>query len=275
MLGKVMKHDFRANGRLLLPLCGLGLASSAIVRLLIWMSPMLWQPIQQAVGVAAVSMGVLVILAVISLSMVIVVYRFYQTFASNQGYLTFSLPVSVGTQLASRLLVSVICMAASAVVAFLCASIIIPDFWGVVAELAAAISAEQLWGVISLGLLMFCVMGLIAIAVSQLRIYLSIAIGTQFGRHRIIGSVVGYFILNTIEGIVSTALLSALLMGIFGNIDASYFNGLFQGSIIDSAYSLLGVFATIFGISAAVSIIVGFAEFIATRHIFTKRINLE
>lgn len=278
MLGKVMKHDFRAVGRLLLPLFGLGVASSIVIRILIAISPYMWRPIEQALTSTAASLGVLVVCAISLLTTVIVVMRYYQTFASTQGYLTFSLPVSINTHLWSRLLVSTLSLLASFFVSLICALIIIPKSFSTIMEVLRQISAEYFTVILLWCLLLFGFL-IVATVTSLLHFYLSIAIGTQFGRHRIGGSVLSYFILNTVESIVTMPLISAIFMGIFGNDGIGYnwfywydYSGL---NGLQAAWHFLGVFAIILGISSAISLILGAAKFLVTKYIFTKRINLE
>lgn len=208
MLGKVMKHEMRISGRTLLPFFGLAVVLSALLRLLQFLSGLIWQPVGLLLAGLVSSLGVLLLMAVVVGAVVMLIVRFYQSMMGREAYLTFSLPVKTASHLWARLLVALVYSLLACVVAVLCGLILIPGFAGIITgnftiplnlgpgltvELAPAqLSAGTLWS--AAGLVLFFVV--LAILSNLTRFYASFAIGTRLGPNRIVGSLFGYLILN-------------------------------------------------------------------------------
>lgn len=112
MLGKLLKYEFRATARVMLPvLAGLLLtalaARFAITRLYDWYRPVM------IIGTFVVVAYFLAILAAGALTLVTLVYRFYRSLLSDEGYLSFSLPTGVHAQLWCKLITSAVWIAAA------------------------------------------------------------------------------------------------------------------------------------------------------------------
>ena len=87
MLGKLLKYDFRSMFRVFLPLWGALLAISFINRLTL-NSDRMGLP-----GAVLFIAYIGIIFAVMAVTLVLVVQRFYNGLLKSEGYLMFTLPV--------------------------------------------------------------------------------------------------------------------------------------------------------------------------------------
>ena len=113
MLGKLMKHEFRATGRIMLPLLGAELLLSVLagfsVRGLERIENMNFLGVTYILTLAVFFLG-LFALAVVAF--VLMIQRFYRNLLRDEGYLAMTLPVSVDEQIWAKLLVSFVWFAA-------------------------------------------------------------------------------------------------------------------------------------------------------------------
>ena len=114
MLGKLLKHEFRATGRILLPLMG-----AVIVLALLANGSMTMLANGMADSSAAAKftgLRILLILIVVMffigivtmavMTVVLMVSRFYRNLLKDEGYLMFTLPVSTHELVWAKLIVS-------------------------------------------------------------------------------------------------------------------------------------------------------------------------
>ena len=117
MLGKLIKHDFRALSRTLFPLqigiLGGGLVATILSALSIRLSEASWMGangsnlMKMLLLGASVTVAVLIgvaIMASMFVTLILICYHFYRSFLADEGYLTFTLPVSTSKLLWSKLL---------------------------------------------------------------------------------------------------------------------------------------------------------------------------
>ena len=121
MLGKLMKHEFRATARIMLPVMGAMAALALLANLSIRglagnLSdvPMLKIPFTLII----IFFGAAVVATVV-MSLVIMVSRFYRNLLKDEGYLMFTLPVSVHELIWSKLIVSLVWFLATGLLIFL------------------------------------------------------------------------------------------------------------------------------------------------------------
>lgn len=113
MLGKLLKHEFRATGRTMLPLYGAVVALAVLANVSIRMlsgnvGPLLsifFGLIVAAFGICIVAAGVM--------TLVLMVKRFYTNYLKDEGYLMHTLPVSVHGLVWSKMIVSIVWFAAT------------------------------------------------------------------------------------------------------------------------------------------------------------------
>ena len=96
MLGKLLKYDFRSMFRVFLPLWGALLAISFINRLTLNSNSM------GIPGLVLFIAYIGIIFAVMAVTLVLVVQRFYNGLLKSEGYLMFTLPVKPWQLIASK-----------------------------------------------------------------------------------------------------------------------------------------------------------------------------
>lgn len=279
MLGKIMKYEFKSSGRILLPFFGAGLLLSLLIRVMLAVVPHIWEPLGIILQKLAGTLGILLPICIIVLAFVLVVVRFYQSMASNEAYLTFTLPVTTGQHIWGKLIVGVIYSFSSVVVSALCGVIFIPGFLSLpyFYEESTALPSNYIrpgtWAVLGAALIVLLLLG---IANSLVHFYASIGIGTQFGRQRILGSVVGYFVLNMASGVISTVFL---LLPMFSALrDSVAFENLFilVGDTADEIiWQMLRVTTPIIIPSVLAMLVITAGMFLLTWYLFNKKLNVE
>lgn len=104
MFSRLLKHEWRASsgllGMLSLAAAGIGILATVVLRILVNTSGSLWWDTAEGLGVILVmALGMFLFFSVVALSVyaiavqVILLYRFYKNKYTDEGYLTFTLPV--------------------------------------------------------------------------------------------------------------------------------------------------------------------------------------
>ena len=117
MLSKLLKYELRASGRILLPVYALLLASAACCSLFYKLAA----DHPYRTGAASVLMGLLMmafwifVVATGAITALLMIYRFYKNYMTDEGYLMFTLPVNRHQLIWAKLLSALLYTAASAV----------------------------------------------------------------------------------------------------------------------------------------------------------------
>lgn len=261
MLSKLFKHEMKATARLLLPLYLILAVLTIMDRIVIYLDIFK--------GVLAVIPGFITfayvasIIAILIVSSVIVIYRFYKNLMTDEGYLMFTLPVSPHHLINSKLLVSIIWNIGSLVGVILSLLIVFsgssafadfPEAWR---QLVAAFKAEfgsySAIFVVEIILLIIC-----SIINSILTIYVSIAIGQFFNGHKILGSIAAYIGISAALQIFTTA--ASIIFGF-----------IFRNSVDDITLLPMIVFPMLL----LFLIVLNAIYYVVTNYIFKRRLNLE
>jgi hypothetical protein len=129
MFSRLLKHEWKANAGLLgllsLAAAGIGVLATVVLRILVNTSGSLWWEVEEGLGVIlVVALGMFLLFAVVALSVyaiavqVILLYRFYKNKFTDEGYLTFTLPVKPTQIFWSSFLNMLIWLVISALVVF-------------------------------------------------------------------------------------------------------------------------------------------------------------
>lgn len=201
MLSKLLRHEFRATQRIMLPLYLLLLVTAGMFHLSMLMRE------NERIGegwAARIFTGVSITLFVISLigvsvlACALMIYRFYKNLMTDEGYLMFTLPVTTHQLILSKLIVSLVWSVATvladalAVVVAMCRMVEMNDLrqaWQEFLYLLGDMTAGEIVGYgIEIALLM-----LFSAVASFLTFYAAIALGHSFANHKILLSVAFYF----------------------------------------------------------------------------------
>lgn len=239
MLGKLMKHDFRALSRTLFPL-QIGILAGGLVATLLtvltvrlndasWVSSHGSSLLKGLIMAASTTMSVLIGVAIVAsafVTLLLVCIHFYRSFLCDEGYLTFTLPVSTSSLLWSKLLTGIFWVLINAVV--ICVTILIFAVFGTtsagIVNQGVLDSIKHLFTVlipqaaqyvsIPLVIAESVVIGLLALASQILEIYFAIIVGGQVAKkHRILAAIGMYLLINMGVGIISSIFISVVAFG--------------------------------------------------------------
>ena len=258
MFAKLLKMEFRSTwnvlGILCLSLVGAGLLGGLAIRYLEGASaPKQWLEI---LCVLVITAAVLFFVVCGAAALIVQIVRFYRSRFTDEGYLTFTLPVTTHQVLLSSFLtsaVNLIAMAAvSAVGLILMGLCVVPDFevfrkgmdifWQEFPELWARFTQADVLRAV--GLLLVNV--IVAFSNELILIMLAVTIGSLVAKkHKILAAVVFYYILHVV-GLT--------------------FTGISMVNLPESANSL--------GLLALVNLIVAVAGYFLMYYLVDKKLNL-
>lgn len=270
MVNKLFKHEINSYLRILIPTNLIVLAIAVFTRILMFFR-------SDTVAFEAISTSVIVILVLASLAgtataLIVGVKRFYQHLFTREGYLSFTLPVSVTQHLWVKLLVAIMFQLISYVVVALAFCI--------------ATSGELLYEIIeaakylinqvymhtedvhmNLYIVEVTIMFLVSLIYSMMVFYSCITIGQRAKKNRVLMAVVVYFIYYAITQTFGTVF--TVVMGILAGTP------LYDTAIQLIENNLYAFFHCLFGgytiLMAGLSTIL----FLVCRRIMSKKLNLE
>ena len=270
MLGKLLKHEFRATGRIMLPLIAAELLISVLaglsVRGLARMEDMSFLHTMYVMTLFVFGLG---LFAVAVVAFVLMIQRFYRSLLQDEGYLSMTLPVSVDAHIWAKLITSfvwfvavgLLSIAASLVVMTIGAAIELPPFFAGSWEEFAPAFDEIGGGNLALYLLETAVLAFLAGGAVCLRCYASMAIGCSASDHKLLLSFVTYIAVSIVLSILSNAAAFTILPNL--NVE-HMLSGMSQAAAM---HAVMGVYLLI---SAAL-----FALFyFLTRYFLKNKLNL-
>lgn len=261
MLGKLFKHEMKAMTRLLLPLFLVLAALTVIDRIVIYLD--IFKGTLELIPGIITFAYVISIIAVIVVTTVLIIIRFYRNLMTDEGYLMFTLPVKSHQLINAKLLASSIWTVASIVIVILSIFTVASgsfdwsDFIDGMRMALAQIRAE-FNGDVALFLVELLLMTVFGMINNILVIYVSIAIGQLFNGHKVLGSFASYIGISIALQIIVT--LGAGFLGIFFR---------------DSFNDMTSVTHILFPLVLAFIIITNVVYYFVTNLIFNKKINLD
>ena len=274
MLRKLMKHEFRATGRIMLPLFLILLVTSVGANFSTRGLLETDNKLLDVLGVLLVMAFAIAIVGVCVMSMVVMVQRFYKNLLQDEGYVMMTLPVSVHQHVWSKLIVSAVWFALTIVVVCLACLIMAFDVT-FVQQIAAGFRElfQEIYRNLSTyyaingtaivaEFLVLCFVGCCAMC---LQFYAALAIGHSFPNHKMAWSVLWFFLIQFIMQFLGG-------MGIM-LLDESWFHHLLLGwtdNISAMASVHLGMVTVILG-----EVVYGAVFYILTTYFLKKRLNLE
>lgn len=283
MLGKLMKYDLRSGIRTF-ALIWIGLAALAAINgltLRITFDGDIQSKLARFI-ITVLTMGLLVALYVAMgiFMLVFIINRFYKGLLGDEGYLMFTLPVSVSEHIASKALTSMIFSVASAIVALLSGvllmAVLTPLNFSDVAqafqEAGRYLRVNPLPAGTGWLIAEFAVYMLIAAAVTILQIYTAISIGHLAKKNRGWFALLAYVGISIAFSIIMNGCMSLLQSDAFPDVLLNW-----EFCLDDTGWHVQGVgmMASAIGIYIGLDLLVGTGFFFATRAILSKRLNLE
>lgn len=215
MLVKLMKQDLRATGRVMLPLYLAAIVLAVLTRVL---SAIQMKAIDsQFWNIFSSIISMLVVLAIIALvimTFVMMVWRFYKNYMTDEGYLMFTLPVRTGELIWSKLIITLLWYLCTGLVVLACVGILsLGD--GTMVEFSftdgflSGLTKQQLTSAVLSGLLMVLVTGISGV----LELYASMAIGQSFRKNKVFMMVVFFFLFGIAGNIVNSIFSTQSIVG--------------------------------------------------------------
>lgn len=262
MLGKLMKYELKACGRIFIPLYIVILCVSAITGI--------FQNVQSSqVSIRAALMFLLVILFIglAVVTVILIIQRFKKNLLDDEGYLMFTLPVSTKELILSKYITSLIYIILSGIVAMLAFMIILVSspFWDISidANFWNAINMILTQQEFMLTIRAMIIGGFLVYTMFIFSVYISLSIGQlpKFNKHKILSGIITFFIINIIIEIIESIVQWVFISKIYVNS---------QG-----VYSTLSVLNSSSIVGIIVDIIMIIAMFFITDWILSRKLNLE
>ncbi|MFY9176328.1 MAG: hypothetical protein WBI74_04875 [Caldicoprobacterales bacterium] len=268
MLGKLLKYEIKATARWFLPIYIIIFLFAFINRVI---SPFQKVGDTYSVTVEGLSFfnfmrGISIfvyfalVVAVVAMTFVIIIQRFYKNLLGDEGYLMFTLPVKPWQHIVSKLLISMMWIVLSFFV-IISSVLILLNIDNLFSELGRLINiARDFMG----ATLMFLipVSALTSSAYFIITVYNALSIGHLFTKHKILASFGAYMVIY----VVSQAIFSIFAFATANRI------------LVPLAESTATVPPQVTSLIASVTIIyalLGIANFIIANTILSKRLNLE
>ncbi len=210
--------------------------------------------------------------ALITLSVVAGVVRFYKNMYSSEGYLTFTLPVTHTQHIFVKIVVAMACQAICVftVIAATCIALVKEELAEVLKAFADIVKdSTHVVGAVNTALYIFefILLVVLAVAMNMLLYYACITIGQTAKKNRILMAVGAYFAYYIATQILST--LFIIIVAILG--ETGVLNSVVDCLIENPAASVHVILGLIIGVYAAMSALF----WIVTQTIMTKKLNLE
>lgn len=274
MLRKLLKHEFRATGRIMLPMLGILLVTSVAANLSTryLMGSDAW--FLSLVGGLLLTALVAAIIGVFVVAFVLMVQRFYKNLLQDEGYVMLTLPVSIHQHIWSKLIVSSVWFIVTALAAVLAACItafdigVIKDILQGLGQILAELRKVQAYYAINgTAIAIECVvLGFLALVAMCLQFYAALAAGHSLPNHKMAWSVAWYFGLQfvlQIAGVSGIELLDRTGFFELGIFHPEADLGVMAGIHIGMGLLILGI------------VVYGAIFYAITTFFLKKRLNLE
>lgn len=218
MLRKLIKHEFRATGQVMLPVFGVllvtALGANLSFRYLLnggmWFLTLLGSLLMMAFSLA--------ILGVFVVAFVLMIQRFYKNLLQDEGYVMLTLPVSIHQHIWAKLVVSAVWFTATILAVILagCISafniVFISDFFQTLGQLLRELWHLRPYYAFNGAALLTetAVLVFLALVAFSLQFYAALAAGHSFPNHKMALSVLCFFILQFIMQLLSVSGLMGL-----------------------------------------------------------------
>ncbi|GAA0778857.1 ABC transporter permease [Clostridium subterminale] len=225
MLRKLMKYEFKATGRIMLPLYGALLGFSIINKIFIGTNldevnmdflggvPAVITMIGYFVTMVAVFVGTLFI----------TLQRFYKNLFGDEGYLMNTIPVKSSQNIVNKLIVSIVWTIISGLIAAMSIFVmayqpgalkeIIREFKNIYPEIGLNI----------IGIIEFIIFGIVSLAHQIMMLYASLSIGQLFKSKKLLGGFAGFMILSIAQqSIIGIGITMLIATGNYINISPQY-----------------------------------------------------
>ena len=201
MLIRLMKHEFRATARIMLPLYLILLVTAVGANLTTRGLLDTGFAVLDMLGVLLITAFFIAIMGVCVMSVVVMIQRFYKNLLGDEGYVMMTLPVSVHQQVWSKIIVSAVWFLLTGAAVILASCIVayqvglVTQFFRALGDLFRHLTAYYALNGAALAaeLLALC---FVSIAAVSLQFYAALAMGHSRPNHKLAWSVLCFFALQ-------------------------------------------------------------------------------
>lgn len=233
MLGKLIKYEFKATARTLIPLY-IALLIFALINKIFMnsnISSIVNDVLRGIPSIISIFAYIATMVAVFIVTFFIIIQRFYKNILVDEGYLMNTLPVATWKTIGCKFVVAIIWSIVSFIVAIL--SLLILSFGSDIINLNSIydILCSKYGFKVSLIFLEFFVAFLFQMSSGILMMYSSISIGHLFNKRKILASLGAFLAFNII---VNTIILIIIMCfsNVFSNFINLYNSPFSQGNLI-------------------------------------------
>lgn len=271
MLRKLLKYEFKATGRGIIPLYCALLFLALLLKIFVVNNLSIGPGIiSDIVKVLSVFLYGATMAAIAVATILIIVQRFYKNLLSDEGYLMNTIPVSINANITSKLIVSTVWCCISIIIALLSILLVavtkdnISSFFSELSYVFNDLFKQYGFNVPVIGIEFFFA-SISQLALNIILLYASICIGHLLPKMKILGSFAAYLGLNTIMTIIITSVTKIIS-------SAVSFETFFENLVHNSPIA----FTHMIAIGCLVLNVVWFIIFyFITHYILKNKLNLE
>ncbi|MFA9379040.1 MAG: hypothetical protein ACERKZ_20190 [Lachnotalea sp.] len=266
MLGKLIKHEFKAVSKILVILHIALIFTTLIGFIAIKLRSK--NDNLEILSSITIVMYVLILIAIAIAVLIYTVVRFYRNLFTDEGYLMNTLPVKSHELILSKLFVGFVWCIINSICTCISVFLLLLGQFSIteMANVLSEISNEFLvgTGIKMTSFIPLIIIGsIISIFYMLIMFYAAISLGQTFGKHKILFSLGAYIVLYVISQIISTIGMIpfglSLIIKANDNSDLKNF-GIYFSSIL---------------VSLAISIVLSIIYFVISNYILNKKLNLE
>lgn len=275
MLGKLLKHEWKAVWKIPVLLIGILMAAAVMAGMTFHLP--IWESEWVGLPLSGVMMIITFYIAIIAVSLGITIYfavRYYRNMFTDEGYLTNTLPVTAHQLLLSKVitmfawnLINFVAIAASVAVfvGMIVLAFMEPGDGRTIVDAFMDMIDTDLWDSPYMQEFEgFCVSLIVLFFASSFSgtmiMIASITIGQMVRKHRILGAFGAYFAINTVMQIVSTVIMFPFMINTFDNV------------YVETPFPLMTM---MYFISAAVSVAIGVGLYFLSEYLVRRQLELE
>lgn len=276
MLGKLIKYEFKATKRIMIPAIIALICVSVVNGILLGFATnkVLHDSIVfNTFSAASIFIYAFGIMAILVLAGILSIFRFYKSDLSNEGYLTHTLPVNISKEIISKVSVGtlwVILAGCAIIISLLLISsfqmffnlngLTLSDLSEVIDKIIYVLKNN--WGDLIIGFVYVALILVLSCSNEILSVYSSMAVGFSFSKNKIALSFLAYIAINTV-----TMIIFVLLGNVFSSFHIFEF---LEKSISTALMPHLVCIGCI-----ALLVILNVAYFFIIKFFFDRKLNLE
>ena len=279
MVKKLYKHEFIALLKWIVPVNLFCLLTAAFLRITMLINSNI--PDNDLLDIITGLFTITFVISVFGASIAVlglVIVRFYKHLLSQEGYLTFTIPVTPTAHLTCKLVCGGTVMALTAVASLLSIGVLLigQDFSGIeeffddMSMLGIYVTPE-ISGAFAVSIVLFVIAAIVGLAHSLLMPYAAMCMGQLSKKNRIVRSVVCYIILSMAINMVTQVLNVVSTIVIGGIMDDMYDVESGEEAVI----VMMNSFNVTMLMGTLLSVVCCIAFFLIARHILNNKLNLE